>query len=110
MATHTLEPLVRFCAEQVRTFDPDAWRSSDSLDRGTLAVAAKYLSMTSWYGHEAMLESIAEELRPGISSAQKFQRETLATGFDLSYFSVAVRYRIAAADGARHPDALHRGD
>jgi hypothetical protein len=95
MATHALDPLVHFCADQVRTFDPDAWRRSGSLDRAALAVAAKYLSMTSWYGHETELESLAEELEPGISSAPDFHRKTVATGFELSYFSVALRYRIA---------------
>jgi len=104
MAAHTLDPLVRFCAEQVRTFDPDAWRRSESLDRATLAIAARYLSMTSWYGHETVLESLAEELRPGISSSQAFQRESSANGFELSYFSVAVRYHIAV----RHRTAVSR--
>jgi hypothetical protein len=98
MAAHSLDPLVRFCAGQVRTFDPAAWRASDSLDRGALAVAAKYLSMTSWYGHETTLEHLAEELRPGISATGRFQREALAADFDLSYFSVAVRYRIVMDD------------
>lgn len=94
MATHVLDPLVRFCAEQVRHFDRDAWRRSDSLDRAALAIAARYLSMTSWYGYEAQLESLAEELSPGISSSETFQREAFANGFDLSYFSVAVRFDI----------------
>jgi len=95
MATHVLDPLVRFCAGQARNFEPDAWRRSESLDRAALAVAARYLSMTSWYGYEAALEALAEELRPGISSSETFQREALANGFELSYFSVAVRSDIA---------------
>ncbi len=98
MAAHELDPLVRFCAGQARSFDPGAWRSSASLDRNALAVAAKYLSMTSWYGHEATLESLAEELRPGISSSGRFDREALAAGFELTYFSVAVRYQIVIDD------------
>jgi hypothetical protein len=98
MAKHALAPLVRFCAGQARTFDPGAWRESESLDRKTLAVAAKYLSMTSWYGHESALERVAEELRPEMSSPEQFHREATAIGFELSYFSVAVRYQIVMDD------------
>ena len=101
MATHVLDPLVRFCAEQAHSFDPDAWRRGESLDRSALVIAARYLSMTSWYGHEAALESLAEELRPGISSSETFQREAFANGFDLSYFSVAVRCNIALRDRSK---------
>jgi len=103
MTRQTLDQLARFCAEQGWAFDPGAWRRCESLDRAVLALAAKYLSMTSWYGHETALEAIAEELRPGISSAQEFDQETFAKGFDLSYFSAALRYRIAVAGAPRRP-------
>ena len=101
MAAHKLDPLARFCAGQARRFDLGAWRESGPLDRGALAIAAKYLSMTSWYGHEAALESLAEELRPGISSAGRFDREAMAAGFELTYFSVAVRYQIVMDDRSK---------
>jgi len=82
----------------MRRFDPSAWRESESVDRRTLAVAACYLSMTSWYGYETALEHFAEELCPGICSAERFDREAFAIGFDLSYFSAAVRYQVAMSD------------
>jgi len=101
MATRDLDSLVRFCAGQARRFDPGAWRESESIDRNALAVAAKYLSMTSWYGHEAALERVAEELRPEMSSTEKFDHEASAIGFELSYFSVAVRYQIVMGDRSK---------
>ena len=101
MAAHQLDPLVRFCAGQARKFDADAWRESDSLDRNALAIAAKYLSMTSWYGHESALERVAEELRPEMSSTEDFDHEASVTGFELSYFSVAVRYQIVMGDRSK---------
>lgn len=95
MRSHMLDSLVQFCAEQLQAFDPDAWRRTETLDRKALAIAAKYLSMTSWYGHDFALESLAEELRPGMSLTWNFERESASSGFDLAYFSAALRYRIA---------------
>ncbi len=107
MDTRDLDSLVRFCAGQARRFDPDAWRENESLDRDALAVAAKYLSMTSWYGHEAALERVAEKLRPEMSSTGTFDHQAAAIGFELSYFSVAVRYRIVMGErsGPRKADS-----
>lgn len=102
MVAHTLDRLIGFCARQIRTFDPLAWRESESADRRTVAVAAAYLSMTSWYGYEAALEQFAEERCPGICSAERFHREAFAVGFDLTYFSAAVRYQVAVNDRNMH--------
>jgi len=101
MALRDLDSLIDFCAGQARRFDPDAWRKSESLDRDALAIAAKYLSMTSWYGHESALERVAEELAPELSSTERFDREASAIGFELSRFSVAVRYQIVMGDRSK---------
>jgi hypothetical protein len=56
-----------------------------------LAYAFKQLAMTSWYGHEDALESIAEEIDPGITNSETFDQEMLAMDFDLASFSAASR-------------------
>ena len=72
MNRQTLDGLTVFCAAQRYRFDPAAWRLRSASDGKRQAYAAKYLAMTSWYVHEDALESIAEEIYPGITN-----RETL---------------------------------
>lgn len=91
----TLDSLARFCADQRQAFESDAWLNRSDADRRTIAVVAKYLSMTSWYGHEDELVSIATEIDPEVSNDIGFDGEATAIGFDLTHFSATVRYRIA---------------
>lgn len=65
-------------------------------DRKLVAVAAKYLSMTSWFGYETELEHIADEIDSGLASSIDFNRELGAIGLDLALFSASVRCGIAA--------------
>ena|GEM_PF-7106476 len=60
-----------------------------------MAVTAKYLSMTNWYGHEDELKLIALETDEHISSGAGFEHELLETEIDLGHFSALVRYGIA---------------
>ncbi|OIQ90699.1 hypothetical protein GALL_274290 [mine drainage metagenome] len=86
-----LDALARFCAEQQRRFDPEAWIGRTAIDGKGIAVVAKYLSMTSWYGHEEQLEGIAAD----ISDLAGFQRELQAAGLDLTKLSAKLRHSIA---------------
>lgn len=112
--------LARFCVEQYRTFDPTAWMGQcgqgGQAGFGTpfgdrlMADAAKYLSMTSWYGHADELEKIALTMieRMGASTEEllnvsaDLHRELNDIGLDLVHFSTMVRYGIAA-DRLEHP-------
>ena len=101
-----LDSLASFCAEQRKAFAADAWLSHDAADRRTLAVVAKYLSMTSWYGHEDELTNIASEIDPGVGGDDGFDVEAQAVGFDIKHFSTRLRYRIALN---RVAEAVHHG-
>lgn len=94
MGTPALTSLARFCASQRSAFSLPAWLAQHALDRRELAVAALYLSMTSWYGYEDPLKRIAEALHPGIGSGGVFVEEMSATNFDLAQFSATTRYLI----------------
>jgi hypothetical protein len=91
----TLDSLARFCADQRQAFVSDAWLNCSDADRRTIAIIAKYLSMTSWYGHEDELVSIASEIDPEVPDDIGFDGDAKAIGFDLTHFSTTVRYRIA---------------
>lgn len=94
MASPALTSLARFCASQRSAFSLPAWLAQHTLDRRELAIAALYLSMTSWYGYEDPLKRIAEELHPGIGSGDVLGEEMRATDFDLAQFSATTRYLI----------------
>lgn len=68
-----------------------------------LAVTARYLSLTSWYGLETELEAIAEGLLPGISVRQRFGSELHGLALDIPYLSATIRYRIALRRLAEQP-------
>jgi len=95
-----LDSLAQFCAEQAGPFDPEVWTDRAAIDGKGLAVVAKYLSMTSWYGYEEQLECIAASIDTGVSELAGFQRQVLAIGLDLTRFSALVRRAIAL----RHRD------
>ena len=95
MDKRTLEALTQFCVDQHLNFAPQAWCNGDRIDGRILAVVARYLSMTSWYGLDMELELIAEALQPGISKRQRFNSELHALAIDIPYLSATIRYRIA---------------
>jgi hypothetical protein len=96
MNTQAYESIAQFCVEQYSRFDPQAWKRRSVADRKLVAVAAKYLSMTSWFGYETELEQIAEEIDSGLVDTAEFNRELGAIGFDLALFSASVRCGIAS--------------
>ena len=91
MDQQALDSIAQFCAEQQRSFDPEAWMGRTAIDGKGIAVVAKYLSMTSWYGHEAELEGIAAR----IADLGGFHREVQAIGLDLTRLSARLRHDIA---------------
>ena len=95
MDKQTLDSLARFCAAQRYAFDIRVWLSQRVFDTKVLAVAAKFLSMTSWYGHEDELTQICERLHAGVVTREWFDQEADAMGFDMGNFSATTRYRFA---------------
>ncbi len=96
MNTQAYESIAQFCVEQHVRFDPQAWRRRGAADRKLVAVAAKYLSMTSWFGHEDQLERIAMDIDAAVSDSKEFNRELGSIGLDLARFSASIRCGIAA--------------
>ena len=93
MDKHDLELLTEFCTEQRWNFDPKAWQLAQRIDSRLLAVTARYLSLTSWYGHEQELEVIGEALLPGVSNKRRFDGVLEELSVDIPYLSATIRYR-----------------
>jgi len=94
--------LAQFCADQYYAFDARAWQRRSRYDRNASTVAAMYLSMTTWYGHEEELERIAADARALYASGEVFQRTAQTSAFNPESFSKLVRSEIAARQAARH--------
>ena len=71
-------------------------------------MAALYLAMTSWYGHEDKLELIAANALTLHPNGRDFHRAAQATGFDLANFSAMVRYAIALKRTGMAPGAQNQ--
>ena len=89
------EALAQFCADQYYAFDARAWHRRSQYDRHASTVAAMYLSMTSWYGHENELERVAAQALALHASGEDF-RSSAPGSFDSARFSAMVRSEIAA--------------
>lgn len=90
-----IQVLAHFCVEQNEHFNPHDWLQFGEVDEQTVALVAKYLSMTSWYGHEDDLAAIADRLYDFTDDSAALYCESRMMGFDLPYFSSAVRFGIA---------------
>ena len=96
MNTQAYHSITQFCIDQYGKFDAHAWKRRGTADKKLVAVAAKYLSMTSWFGYEDQLERIAVDIDASLATSSDFDRELGAIGFDLALFSASVRGGIAA--------------
>ena len=96
MDAQAYDSIAEFCVDQHGKFDPRAWKRRSAADKKLVAVAAKYLSMTNWFGHVDQLERIAIDIDASLASSADFDRELEAIGFDLALFSASVRCGIAA--------------
>jgi hypothetical protein len=94
MNEHESVALAQFCADQYYAFDAQ-------YDRNASTVAAMYLSMTSWYGHEDELERIATDARALYANGEEFRRDAQTSNFDPGLFSSMVRSEIAARRAGR---------
>lgn len=112
MDRHATDSLAQFCIDQRNAFDAHAWDARLAIDGAALILAAKYLSMTSWYGYEEELERIAARAAGFVQSSSGLHRESRAADFDLPYFSAKVRLGLAMArphvprPERRHPYAV----
>lgn len=97
MDRHATDLLAQFCIAQRNAFDPHDWYMRFDIDGEAVALAAKYLSMTSWYGHEDELEEVVAQTHVFGENSAGLHRESQAMDFDLPYFSARVRLGIAAA-------------
>ena len=88
--------LAQFCADQYYAFDARAWLRRSKYDRNASAVAAMYLSMTAWYGHEDALARIAADALALNSGSEEFHRSAQAGAFKPEIFAKMVRSEIAA--------------
>ena len=95
MDRQATESLARFCIEQRNAFDPDDWFLRSETDGKVVALAAKYLSMTSWYGHDEELVEIAAKIHPALENGAGLYCEAQAMGFDWPHLSTSVRIGIA---------------
>jgi hypothetical protein len=87
--------LAQFCADQFYDFDAHAWKRRSRYDHHASTVAALYLSMTTWYGHEEELERIAADARALHETGDEFRRTAQASSFDAAQFSAMVRSEIS---------------
>jgi hypothetical protein len=88
MHRDSLSEMHHFCAEQYYAFDAEAWLARAARDGLRVAAAAEYLSMTSWYGHEEELASIAAKLRTAFGP-------TRVAAVGLAELSARTRYLVA---------------
>lgn len=97
MEKQAIDRLVRFCASQSSRFNPQEWLSFSEVDNKAVALVARYLSMTSWYGHEDDLVRIADAMAKDLTTGDSagLYLESRALNFNLPYFSAAVRSGIA---------------
>ena len=94
MDRQSLTALAEFCVEQHETFSATAWTSRCGIDAMRLAAAAEYLCLTSWYGHEEALASVASKLRASVAG-RGGSAEGPADEIGLAGFSAMTRYLLA---------------
>lgn len=102
------DSLAQFCIAQRNAFESRQWVERKDIDGRAVALAAKYLSMTKWYGHGTELETIAVEIYSSISSGDPLFNESKLLDFDLPHFSTTVRLGVARLGDVRAHDVASR--
>lgn len=92
--------LLDLCVEQCKRFDPDAWMSVQGVPMEAVALVAKFLAGTSWYGHQDALLAVAMKLNPQISMKDVFLNSIKTFRFPLYRFVPTLRQRLDES-GAR---------
>lgn len=108
MDRQATEFLAQFCIAQRSAFDADEWFLRSETDGKAVALAARFLSMTSWYGHDDALVEIAAKITPALDGGTGLYAESQAAGFDWPYFSTTVRIgitlrQVRQASATTHP-------
>ena len=96
MEKQETDALAEFCVDQHFAFDTQAWLRRNKYDHNASAIAAMYLSLTSWYGHEKELERICANALTIHASGAEFQRAAQSASFDAATFASQVRRGITA--------------
>jgi hypothetical protein len=86
--------LAQFCADQYFAFDARAWKRRSQYDHHASTIAALYLAMSTWYGHETELERIAADAGALNAGGEALRRPDQGS-FDADQFSAMVRAEIA---------------
>lgn len=92
MRRRSLDGLALFCAVQRCRFDSATWLRRSVSDGKRVAFVAHYLSMTGWYGHDKELETIAEEIYPGVANIDTIWQDIKAMDVELAQLSFAIRF------------------
>ncbi len=88
MEHDALAEIEEFCAAQYYAFDAGEWLARAQRDGSSVAAAAEYLALTSWYGHEDELAVIAARIRERIGREDPYR-------IPLARFSARTRYLLA---------------
>lgn len=94
MDRQATESLAGFCIRQRNALDPDDWYLRSETDGKAVALAARFLSLTNWYGHDDELVEIAAKVHPTLDGSASLYSEAQAIGFDWPHFSTTVRIGI----------------
>lgn len=86
--------LLALCVEQCKQFDADAWLSVQGVPKEAVALVAKFLAGTSWYGHQDVLLAVAMKLNPQISEKDVFLNSIKKFRFPLYRFAPELRRRL----------------
>ena len=84
--------LLAFCASQKASFDAPAWAAYRGVSELELAAVARYLAGVDWYGHQAELTSIADQLTP-----LNFEELSRRVDFDPARFKGLLQARLDRA-------------
>lgn len=84
--------LLDFCARQRTEFDPVDWHPHTDPERQRLALVARLLAGTRWYGHRDRLFRVAAELDP--KGADEVVARIQALDFDCPRFVQMLEARL----------------
>lgn len=89
------ERLLVFYGKQQKHIDKEAWQQVPGIPPEVLAITAKFLASTDWYGHKNCLSAIAQELKPGIAQKKTFLSLIKKYHIPFYRFSPALRQRLS---------------
>jgi hypothetical protein len=94
MTRNEFDVLIKFCAEQHNSFNESSWISVPNVNRELLAVSAKFLSVSHWFGHEDELTKLAEKIDGNMISMDYFTKQAVLLGFEFGKFSSSLKVEV----------------